>query len=45
MRQEYIDRMRHAAPLLPDPGGAVVIELLDEIERLQGEKSEDDTTD
>ncbi len=35
MKQETIDRMRRSSPLLPPPGGEVVRELLDEIERLQ----------
>ena len=37
MTPEKIRLMRGASYLLPDPGGEVVRELLDEIERLQAE--------
>ena len=37
MTPEKIKLMRGASYLLPDPGGEVVRELLDEIERLQAE--------
>ena len=35
MNQKEIDKMRRCSPLLPPPGGKVVRELLDEIEKLQ----------
>ena len=37
MTPDKIRLMRGASYLLPDPGGEVVRELLDEIERLQAE--------
>lgn len=47
---EKLAKMRHAAPLLPEPGDEVVIELLDEIDRLRAEnerlrEQQDDNTD
>ena len=36
---EKLQRMRGAAPLLPEPGGEVVVELLDEIDRLRAENA------
>lgn len=35
MQQEQINKMRACSHLLPDPGGEVVRECLDEVERLR----------
>jgi hypothetical protein len=42
MKQEQIDKMRRASHLLPPPGGEVVRQLLDEIERLRERLREND---
>lgn len=39
MDADRLSKMRWAAPLLPEPGPEVVVELLDEIERLRAEAS------